>query len=390
MIHNPESILFAWGQDESEGAMIESNLLLSNESLLELLYEIRMSNVNDTFLDISRWRKIENINFSSFRIKSISENLSNIHFNAIGDTSNVNNWSINCNERNFESTVHPDSTITGSFSKYRFNEASSESSMLEIIVSIADTAIFNKYIFPTQPAEGVLLGDPKANPEVTTTANNSHYGFLGCVRTSTPNCSYPDSYSYTGKNRKHDGVDITASVGENVYAIFGGVIQPGIVDSFEPQNELYANNGERDYRGLLSDQSISQPYTYTNSNGVIVNDTLPVMTRVGRYGCHYGSGSYGNYVVVRVELDKPVEDINGVERSIVFMRYAHLNTINVTSGQRIEQGDIIGIAGCSGNAARIPISDHHIHIEVNSTNNWTGVRDVDLLQLITTTITRPE
>ena len=83
-------------------------------------------------------------------------------------------------------------------------------------------------------------------------------------------------------------------------------------------------------------------------------------------------------------------DINGIERNTVFIRYAHLNTINVSSGHRIEQGDIIGIAGCSGNAARIPDSDHHIHIEVNSTNNWTGVRDVDLLQLITTTITRPE
>ena len=43
MIHNPESILFAWGQDESEGAMLDLNM--SKESIKEVVGLIRESNI---------------------------------------------------------------------------------------------------------------------------------------------------------------------------------------------------------------------------------------------------------------------------------------------------------------------------------------------------------
>jgi murein DD-endopeptidase MepM/ murein hydrolase activator NlpD len=95
-------------------------------------------------------------------------------------------------------------------------------------------------------------------------------------------------------------------------------------------------------------------------------------------------------VVIKVTLDKPVKDINGNDKSVIYMRYMHLNTVNVTKGQKINQGDIIGTAGCSGNAARIEPSLYHVHIEANSTNTWTGNRDIDPLSLLTTKIARPQ
>lgn len=162
-----------------------------------------------------------------------------------------------------------------------------------------------------------------------------------------------------------------------------------VVSSFEPQTLLYNDNDQKDYRGLLSNQDNEQIYSYTKVNGVVENGTLPKNTNVGKCGCHYANGSYGNYVILKVELDKPIKDINGTTRNTIYMRYAHLNIINVSSNQRVNQGGIIGIAGCSGNAARIPQEQFHIHIEANSTNNWSGARDIDVLNLLTTTIIRP-
>jgi hypothetical protein len=177
-------------------------------------------------------------------------------------------------------------------------------------------------------------------------------------------------------------------VGENIYAIYGGTIQ-SITNSFEPQNELYAGIKDKDYRGMLSNQGKDQTYSYTKVDGNIETGTVPKSTNVGWFGCHYAESSYGNVVVVKVNLDKPIKDINGTNKTVIYTRYAHLNTVNVTVGQKIKQGDIIGTAGCSGNAARIEKSEFHVHIEANSTNTWTGNRDIDPLSLLTTLITRP-
>ena len=42
-------------------------------------------------------------------------------------------------------------------------------------------------------------------------------------------------------------------------------------------------------------------------------------------------------------------------------RYAHLSRLNVTVGQAVEQGDIIGFVGSTGNS-----TGPHVHYEVRS------------------------
>ncbi|MDR1203604.1 MAG: M23 family metallopeptidase [Tannerellaceae bacterium] len=392
-IQDPERILLAFLEDEEEGEM--SIHAENSANMLQLMYEMRTANINsDKNLDISEWRKTEGVKFNEFKINSLDTTLSNIHFLSIGDTTDVNIWKIDPSERNIESiSEHPDTTVkTGTFVKYRFRENNTSTTYkFEIAVSITDTSIFNSYLYPVALPDSVRLGDPKAKPAVPFSNGNTYYGYFGCTRYEEgKTCTYPQALTYSGKNRKHDGVDIKTTVGENLYAIYGGEVVE-IDNSFEPQNSLYANVKAKDYRGILSSQTTAQTYTYTKADGTAENNTIPANTTVGKYGCHYGSStSYGNKVVIKVSLDKPIKDINGNNKSVIYMRYMHLNTVNVTKGQKINQGDIIGTAGCSGNAARIEPTLYHVHIEANSTNTWTGNRDIDPLSLLITKIARPQ
>ncbi|MDR0748932.1 MAG: M23 family metallopeptidase, partial [Tannerellaceae bacterium] len=392
-IQNPERVWMAFAEEEEEGEMTIH--AVNNANMLKLMYEMRTANIrNDKNLDISEWRKTEGVNFNEFKINSLDTTLSNIHFSSMGDTAIVNIWKIDPSERNIESiSEHPETTIkTGTFVKYRFRENNTSTTYkLEITVSITDTFIFNSYLYPAALPDSVRLGDPKDSPTVPSSPGNAYYGYFGCTRYEAgKTCTYPQGLTYSGKNRKHDGVDIKTTVGENLYAVYGGEVVE-IDNSFEPQNSEYANDREKDYRGMLSNKSTVQVYTYTKADGTEEKSTIPANTTVGQYGCHYGSStSYGNKVVIKVTLDKPVKDINGNDKSVIYMRYMHLNTVNVTKGQKINQGDIIGTAGCSGNAARIAPTLYHVHIEANSTNTWTGNRDIDPLSLLTTKIARPQ
>ena len=98
----------------------------------------------------------------------------------------------------------------------------------------------------------------------------------------------------------HDGIDIEAPVGTPVYASLDGVVKR-VVDQFK----VPGKNG----------------------------------------------GGYGNLVAINYDN----LSLNGV--------YAHLTTVNVTNGQSVEAGDLIGTTGRTGNAnnKNQPSGDDHLH-----------------------------
>ena len=80
------------------------------------------------------------------------------------------------------------------------------------------------------------------------------------------------------------------------------------------------------------------------------------------------SESYGNYILVTTI-------ING---ETVFIKYNHLNKVNVKIGDRIKAGDVIGLNGNTGNAAKDDDIIPHIHLQVFNTQ-WESINPLDFL-----------
>ena len=70
------------------------------------------------------------------------------------------------------------------------------------------------------------------------------------------------------------------------------------------------------------------------------------------------SGDYGVQVVLT--LDKPHKG------KTLHAFYAHLLSLDVSTGQRVEEGDQIGRTGESGNARGMPQDDRHLHFELRT------------------------
>jgi len=78
--------------------------------------------------------------------------------------------------------------------------------------------------------------------------------------------------------------------------------------------------------------------------------------------------SYGNYILVTTK-------ING---ETVFIKYNHLNQVNVKKGDIIKAGDVIGLNGNTGNAAIDDDIIPHIHLQVFNTE-WESINPLDFL-----------
>ena len=78
--------------------------------------------------------------------------------------------------------------------------------------------------------------------------------------------------------------------------------------------------------------------------------------------------SYGNYILVTTK-------ING---ETVFIKYNHLNEVNVKIGDIIKAGDVIGLNGNTGNAAIDDDIIPHIHLQVFNTE-WESINPLDFL-----------
>lgn len=78
---------------------------------------------------------------------------------------------------------------------------------------------------------------------------------------------------------------------------------------------------------------------------------LPQNDRVKGYE---SSSSYGNTITIKSK-DK--------EGNLVYHYYAHLSKINVSIGQKVKHGDIIGLSGSTGNAMHVDVKYRHVHVE---------------------------
>lgn len=118
-------------------------------------------------------------------------------------------------------------------------------------------------------------------------------------------------------DRKHSGLDIKAEVNTNTFSMYDGKVSD-IRNSFAP--------GE------------------------------------------YKRKSLGNYILVTTK-------ING---ETVFIKYNHLNEVHVKIGDIIKAGDIIGLNGNTGNAAKDDDIVPHIHLQVFNTQ-WESINPLDFI-----------
>jgi hypothetical protein len=207
----------------------------------------------------------------------------------------------------------------GDFTKYSFHRldeslmnegeyVESDSIELEIIVKDNDKEKLRAYLYD----QGLLKpGDPLIDMNIVHTNNSPNSGgMFGCSRggIGCDNSSIPNLPKYAGKEDVHGGVDLGASLGTDVYAMYEGTV-------------------------------------------ISVEDDVPPNTK--------GYSDLGNYVLIRSTAEQHDENNNDI-----FIIYTHLNGVdeNVEGGNEIEQGEKIGVSGRTGNAYSIDPWRYHVHI----------------------------
>ena len=88
----------------------------------------------------------------------------------------------------------------------------------------------------------------------------------------------------------------------------------------------------------------------------------------------YATRSFGNYVIIE----------SNFKGKKVYLKYAHLDKVNVKKGQTVKEGEIFGESGNTGNAGMkangrpaIPVKDHHVHIEASKSINFNSKTRID-------------
>lgn len=109
---------------------------------------------------------------------------------------------------------------------------------------------------------------------------------------------------------------------------------------------MYYKNG--DWHGAIDMRTAWDDNMYKNCEAAMAGTVEEVQYWDGKTTS--GMQSYGNMVKVRHT------DYRGQK---LYTRYAHLSKILVTEGQTVNEGDIIGVTGATGN-----VSGAHLHFEV--------------------------
>ena len=122
-------------------------------------------------------------------------------------------------------------------------------------------------------------------------------------------------YNPGGYQSWHSGTDIGVSIGTQVFAAASGTVIRAVTVTNDP-NGPYTSGGYKDH-------------SFSTANGL----------------------GYGNYIM----LDNGV-DSNG---NRLYTLYGHLSSVNVSVGQTVTQGQVIGYSGNTGNSYGA-----HLHFEV--------------------------
>ncbi|HTN22201.1 MAG TPA: M23 family metallopeptidase [Pelobium sp.] len=78
----------------------------------------------------------------------------------------------------------------------------------------------------------------------------------------------------------------------------------------------------------------------------------------GTYG---NSGAYGNYIIIKSTL------ANG---EIIYLKYNHLDGVDVVRNQQVSTFDVIGTTGSTGNASKKNVINKHVHIQCRPSNDF--------------------
>jgi murein DD-endopeptidase MepM/ murein hydrolase activator NlpD len=190
------------------------------------------------------------------------------------------------------------------------------------VVQAASTQIGPTPIPATSIASGEVNWQPPPLQEPMSRDIRDHFYFARPVDSDAVN--YPLFYYTYGADgpenlwRVHHGIDMPNPIGESVRAAGSGTVV-WAADSFR----------------------VEQP------DGSITEVTP----------------SYGNTVLIRHDF--------GYRGQTLYTLYAHLATILVAKGQRVQSGDIIGLVGDTGY-----VSGSHVHFEVRlGQNSWYAVRN---------------
>ena len=149
--------------------------------------------------------------------------------------------------------------------------------------------------------------------------NNQNNGYFSGIFLWPTTSSYITAgfgwYNPGGYQSWHSGTDIGVSIGTQVFAAASGTVIRAVTVTNDP-NGPYTSGGYKDH-------------SFSTANGL----------------------GYGNYIM----LDNGV-DSNG---NRLYTLYGHLSSVNVSVGQTVTQGQVIGYSGNTGNSYGA-----HLHFEV--------------------------
>jgi|GEM_PF-1957729 len=321
LIHNPESTTGLFDEME-DGAMINP---------LSLLEDIRNANSKEeTSLTITKDKCPQGYypqvklgeNTLSFLQLSCNSDFEGMAI----DSTITNNWYEWKPKLGSKVVIRPkekaqvfvESINRGKIVYYQFHELKVEPApqeeltsnlMFEFAVLEKEKDIFEDYLYPIKIP---LTGDPLTHMEIVGTIKDSNIGgTYGCVRWTddddSKNCDtweeeIPNFPSIEGKNKVHDGIDLIASTGTPVYAMYSG------------------------------------------KASVITSNTL------------------GTYVLIKSEKnDHKIVNLN----ETIWCSYGHLSETEAIDGKDIKQGQIIGKTGNSGSTAKnIDAWRFHLHLTI--------------------------
>lgn len=147
-------------------------------------------------------------------------------------------------------------------------------------------------------------------------SNNGYFsGVFVWPTTSSYITAHFGWYSPGGYPAWHSGTDVGVSTGTQIFAAASGTVIRAVTVTNDP-NGPYTSGGYKDH-------------SFSAANG-------------------YG---YGNHIMIDNGIDA-----NG---NRLYTLYAHLSSVNVSQGQKVTQGQVIGYSGNTGNSY-----GSHLHFEV--------------------------